>query len=163
MYICNRDIYILLWLKYRNYGMIAYYACCISFFSQCLCYSMPASGSTPVAFLLSLKNCSAELILSSMVQCSVVCCTAADMSNSSLLPSSLLSFPLDSLVWWQKEILQLQSSSLLYFLDCFLPTFCLSLFFALIITSPFIFVFSSFSYPYLLHLPCSLIPSHSSS
>lgn len=72
-------------MKYKNYGMIGCYACCISFFSQCLCCSMPAPGSTPVAFLLCLKNCSAEVILGSMVQCSVVCCIAADMSKSSLL------------------------------------------------------------------------------
>lgn len=46
-----------------------------------LCCSIPASGSTLAAFPLSVRSCSAELSFSSMVQCSVVCCSAADMSS----------------------------------------------------------------------------------
>lgn len=115
---------------------------------------------------------SAELSFSSLVQRSVVCCSAADMSYSSQLPtpSSLLSSRCSgfggrrkhhssSPPRWFSPILTLHSpdSSLLVL---FLLTPCPSLFFALIYTcllicpsSSSLFFICPLSYPQPLHLP----------
>lgn len=109
-----------------------------------LCCSIPASGSTLAAFPLSVRSCSAELSFSSMVQCSVVCCLAADMS-SPLSSSPFAVFPLDAPIQQQQDSLQLQSPSPTHtFFDSALLSLSPCLFLALILTSPFIFL-SSFA------------------
>lgn len=117
---------------------------CPYLFFLLLCCSIPASGSTLAAFPLSVRSCSAELSFSSMVQCSVVCCSAADMSSS--LSSSLFAvFPLDAPIQQQQDSLQCQSPSPTHTLfDSALLSLSPRLFFALILTSPFIFM-SSFA------------------
>lgn len=118
---------------------------CPHLFFLLLCCSIPASGSTLAAFPLSVRSCSAELSFSSMVQCSVVCCSAADMS-SPLSSSPFAVFPLDAPIQQQQQdSLQLQSPSPTHtFFDSALLSLSPCLFLALILTSPFIFL-SSFA------------------
>lgn len=87
---------------------------CPHLFFLLLCCSIPASGSTLAAFPLSVRSCSAELSFSSMVQWSVVCCSAADMS-SPLSSSPFAVFPLDAPIQQQQDSLQLESLSHTYF------------------------------------------------
>lgn len=117
--------------------------CLYLFFFFCAAVYQPLV-STLAAFPLSVRSCSAELSFSSMVECSVVCCSAADISSP--LSSSLFAvFPLDAPIQQQQDSLQLQSPSPTHtFFDSALLSLSPRLFFAPILTSPFIFM-SSFA------------------
>ncbi len=118
------------------------------------------SGSTPVAFSPAIKDWSAEVSSSSMVHCSVVFCPAADMSYSSLHPSSLLCYALFSP--WCSGLVSVGNTAAPEFLSSCFPLSASShtswLYFTISSNSPSIPLCSLLSFNLSFHLHLLICP-----